>query len=308
MIPGRQNEPEGQKLLKARQQLWHQAQRVLVLQLVLTVLVPVAAAVIGIFYQEARPIIALVALAISITDAALLDRHYRVLIKKAARASEEFDCFVLEIPWNEFVVGKKLDPEFVHAQAKAFDRRSDDSKLADWYAPAVAELPAPFARILCQRTNLWYDATLRNRYSGAIPVGLLVTSVTLLLVGLVMQFSLVDFVLTIVAPMAPVSNWSLREFFRQRDTAAAQETAKGNAEAFWSKALAGTISEPEIENTSREFQDSIFMRRASSPLLPPGIYWAARSSMEDDMNVGAETLVKDYVERRDRTNAECARH
>jgi hypothetical protein len=295
MIPERQNEAEGQKLLKARQQLWYRAHRMLVAQMVLTVLVPLGAAVVGLLLPEARPYCALLSIVVSAADAVLLDRKYRTFIKKAARASEQFDCLVLELPWNEFLVGKKLDPEMIHEEAIAYGKRAKDLVLVDWYAPGVSRLPAPFARIVCQRTNLWYDAKLRTEYSNGIPG---IVFIAFGIAGLSMRLSLGDFLLSILVPMAPLMTWSVREFYRQRDTAVAQEVSKSSAESFWGRAIDGKLVDAEMDEQSRAFQDAIFNRRSASPLLPPGIYWTYRKALEEQMNVGAEALVEEFFKRR----------
>ncbi|MBY5485191.1 hypothetical protein E0H36_18575 [Rhizobium leguminosarum bv. viciae] len=294
MIPERQNDAEAQKLLKARQQLWHKAQRTMVFQINVTVVVPIVLALVALLHPVVRPYGATFALFISVVDASLLDRAYRGLMKRAAKASEQFDCTVLELPWNEFLVGGKLDPETIHEEATSYERRTSDSALKDWYSPAATALPHHLSRIVCQRTNLWYDAKLRAAYSNSIPAALCIICAALAFAGLLVNLTLSDFVLTILAPMAPLVLWSVREYFRQRDAAAGQDSLKTSAEAFWKAASDGQITPDGATKKSREFQDAIFTRRASSPLLPPGIYWTYRSRLEEQMKVGAEALVAEY--------------
>lgn len=297
MIPEKQNGTDAQKLLKARQQLWHQAQRTMILQIVFTVVVPIVLALAALLYPVIRPYGATFALFIAVVDASLLDRAYRGLMKRAAKASEQFDCTVLELPWNDFLVGGKLDPETIHEEATSYERRTSDNALKDWYSPAAAALPDHLSRIVCQRTNLWYDAKLRTAYSNSIPTALCMICAALAFAGLLVNLTLSDFVLTVLAPMAPLVLWSVREYFRQRDAAAGQDSLKASAEAFWKAASYSQITSADATKKSREFQDAIFNRRASSPLLPPGIYWTYRSRLEEQMNVGAEALIAEHVSK-----------
>jgi hypothetical protein len=56
---------------------------------------------------------------------------------------------------------------------------------------------------------------------------------------------------------------------------------------------AGHCGEPECETESREFQNAIYTRRASSPLILPLLYPWRRPKMERQMNVGADQLLKE---------------
>ena len=38
----------------------------------------------------------------------------------------------------------------------------NESKLRDWYSDIDDTAPLVLARIVCQRTNLWYDSSLRR--------------------------------------------------------------------------------------------------------------------------------------------------
>jgi hypothetical protein len=292
-IPEKQNAEAQLTLLRARQQTYAEASRLLVLQLVLTVLVPVAAAIAGLVLPCLRSYTAALALIITVLDVAALDRLQRKRLKLAAKIAEAFDVAVLDLPWNRFVAGRRADPEAIAGAAAAWARRKTDKKLLDWYPPSVGKAPLHLARIICQRTNLWYDATLRRHY-GAWVLGLAAILVVGLFAGALITGLTVNlFVTTVLAPAAPILTWSMREYFRQKDTAEAQETLKSDAEALWDRASAGHCDEPDCFTQSREFQNAIYARRSSSPLMIPGIYPWRRPNMEQQMNRGAEAYLKE---------------
>jgi hypothetical protein len=160
--------------------------------------------------------------------------------------------------------------------------------LTDWYPVAVGKAPLHLARIICQRTNLWYDAKLRRHYGAWVLVFAAALLLALVIAAALTGLTVALLISTVLPPAAPVLIWSLREFFRQRDTAEAQETAKSEADILWDRAKAGQCPEPDCAAQSREFQNAIYARRASSPLMLPGAYRLLRPAMEAQMNRGAE--------------------
>jgi hypothetical protein len=98
-------------------------------------------------------------------------------------------------------------------------------------------------------------------------------------------------VLSILAPAAPLVVWALREGFRHRDTAAKQDELKLVAEKFWTTVK--SCPSEECERRTREFQDAIYARRVSSPLIFPFVYSRRRPSMEAEMNLGADMRLRE---------------
>jgi hypothetical protein len=76
--------------------------------------------------------------------------------------------------WNTFLVGSRIDPEDVFADACRSSATRTSKRLMNWYPLAVKELPLHLARLVCQRTNLWYDSALRKRYRRVLLTGCVV--------------------------------------------------------------------------------------------------------------------------------------
>jgi hypothetical protein len=260
----------------------------MVIQLVLTVAAPILGEVAGLIWPAVRPFVAIAALIVGVADVFFLDRAQSRLLKLGAKLQEQFDCAVLALPWDGFTVGARVDPEDVHEAATAYARRGGtDDKLRGWYPIVVAQAPMHLARLICQRTNFWYDGRLRRRY-GAIVVGVSLTIFAALFVaGLVLRLTLTDFVVTILVPAAPFLTWAIREYHRQKDTAEKLDEIRTAEAALWDQARAGGCTEDDCLPRSREFQNAIFARRAGSPLIFPFIYDRMRSDLEDQMNAGA---------------------
>jgi hypothetical protein len=288
-IPARQNSPPFLCLLRARSRMYVDAVRLQRAQLLLTVIVPMIGAISGIIWVETRPWVGVSALAVTICDVSWLDRMQRRKLRTLAKVGEQFDCELLGLPWNAFAVGKRVDPEIVERAARTWPR--GDGELMNWYRPEVGATALHLARIVCQQSNLWYDSTLRRTYSTVLLAATATVFGVLFIIGLVLRLSVEDFVVTILAPAAPIVIWAIRDYYRNNDTAAANETIKAEAEVFWDQAVAGLCLEEDCALRSRELQDAIFARRSSSPLLFPFIYARLRPRMVRRLTVGVTELL-----------------
>lgn len=292
-IPARQNAEPQLKLMRARQWTYLVATRLMVLQITLTVLLPIVGAVIALFVPALRPHFAALALAVLLFDAIYLDRQYKALLKSAAKIAEKFDCAVLSLPWNSFVAGEEPEAEEIRSGARSWAVRRDDAKLLDWYPLAAGELPLELARIVCQRTNLRYDSQLRRSFGTVIVILVSVVMGGLVAAGLLQDLNFTAWILTL-APAMPLLTWAGREYYRQRDTADLLEELMKKAKAFWKRALAGECDEHSCLAQSREFQNAIYLRRSTSPLVMPYLYRFKRLRLEDEMNDAADDFLGDY--------------
>ena len=111
--------------------------------------------------------------------------------------------------------------------------------------------------------------------------------------GLVQDLKLSAWVLT-MAPASPILTWAAREYYRQNDAADLLEEHLRAAKGLWARALAGECDADYCLAQSREFQNAIYYRRASSPLIVPLLYRFKRLQLEDDMNEAAANFLVDY--------------
>jgi hypothetical protein len=292
-IPVRQDQEAQLKLLRARTHIYSVATRFMVLQLCLTVVIPVAGAIWGAAEPHTRPYFAILALLVLLLDPLWIDRQYKATLKQAAKIAEQFDCIVLEIGWNPFVVGDTVEAEDVHRAAKKYESGHDDSKLVGWYPKAAGELPLHLARLVCQRTNLRYDSELRRHYAAILGWLAAAVVVLVLVVGVAQQLRLPEWVLNL-ALLSPLLSWSIREFYRQRDTADQLQELMKTARKLWERCLTGEATEPDCTYRAREFQDAIYSRRTTSPLVIPLVYSLLRPGLEDEMNEAATDFLAQY--------------
>lgn len=291
-IPTRQNEELALKLLRARTYVYSCATRMMGVQLLLTVVFPVVGAIAAIFWPQVRAFVAAASLIILIGDPWVLDRYYKLLLKRAANIAEQFDCMVLDLPWDQFIVGDKVEAEDIHRAAMRYSKRHDDTNLLHWYPENVGAAPLHLARLICQRTNLRYDSQLRRSYGTIIKVVAVAVFALLFISALVQNLSIADWVLR-MAPATPVLAWAVREYYRQRDTAELLEDLMKEAKKLWVKARSGECNATDCSQKSREFQNAIYTRRATSPLVIPFLYRFKRSRLEVEMSEGAADFLRE---------------
>lgn len=289
----RQNEEGNLQYMRAARRFYSDAKQLLALQMLLTIGVPMTGVIAGLLTPDPtiKALVAFIALSIAIADASVLDRWIKGIVGRGAKAQEHFDCAVLQMPWDQFVAGDALAPEEVHAASARFSNSENDNAIRDWYPAAVGELPVHLGRVVCQRTNLWYDSSLRRMYGRSVLAVAITTALALFVAGLFGRLSLGEFVINALAPAAPMLIWAVREFHRQRDTVNGQDRVRKYADKLWERVKTGDCGEPDCDAQSRQFQDAIFNRRSTGPLIFDWIYKLRRSGMEASMNAGAQQLV-----------------
>lgn len=289
-IPKKQNMEPAIVLLRARSRLYEEAQRFQWLQFFLTVLLPFVLGIVGIFIEAIRPATAAITLLITVVDATWLDREFRRRLAVAARVCERFDCDLFQLSWRPLIAAKPIDHEEVVRAAKNWGK--GDDKLRDWYPMAIGRAPLELARFACQRSNLWYDSELRRGYAKWLFSGAWLAVASFAMIGIFQKLDLVNFIVFMV-PAAPVFIWAIREGFRQKDAATANDTLKHEVESAIEEIMVGNLAEGSAIARAREIQDGIFQRRvASSPLLFPQAYRWRRKGMEHQMNEGADALIR----------------
>lgn len=283
----RQNLPEAQRLLKARQWRWLVAGRWQLAQLFTVLTAPILVITFGLLFPSLKPWISFFAVCTTLLDIAFIDRQYRKSLKLAARASELLDVHLFELDWNGLAAGKPPTPEETDRSVRRWDKLKNPNPIKDWYSSVVDRAPMGLARAICQRTNLSYDSDLRSIYVTIINTGAVVIALLVLAIGMFSTATFADFVLAGWVPSAPFLFWALRERFRQIDAIDANAPIITEAEKLIAKIIDHGCDDEECRFQSRLMQNAIFSRRATTVLLLPGIYKYRRPDAERDMHAGA---------------------
>lgn len=278
----RQNAAWSITLLAAQRQLYSEVKRwrrarawsvtlMAVLGVIATLFAPALLKILG-------PIGA--ALAVGQWGASLVEKQRG---KMAANIQEQFDTTVLQLPWNP-ALGRKLDAEDVAAAAARFKGSRD--KLADWYSLPDG-VPHPLDSLLCQRTNLRWDATLRRAYANTMLAVLILLVLVILLAGVARNLSLGEFLLALL-PSSGAFLLGTETVRAHRQHSADQLDVKRQVESLWEKSRGN----PRDVNSRdlRPIQDRIYGLRVAAPSVPDEFYWRKREQFELEMRTATERL------------------
>ncbi|MEA9579934.1 S-4TM family putative pore-forming effector [Xanthomonas nasturtii] len=288
-IVSRQNEAEMVTLLWARKQIYKRVKLVQGFYFAFTFALPSASLMVALHYEEYKPWMSLLAIAIGAADAIFFDVWRKKKIKLAARLQEQFDCYVLGMKWNSFVAGARVSPQDVEDYAAATMDAEMKKNLENWYPKQSCAMPLPAARLVCQRTNLWYDSNLRTTYRTALWCLTSVYFVALLV--FFRDSALIALLLGLLIPFGPLFTWVVREHHRQGDTIKLVCRLLSEIDKSLED-LVDVKQNSKAEARARELQDAIFTHRSSSPLVSDLIYKLKRPKLEKTMQKGAEAFVQ----------------
>lgn len=289
-IAEKQNSEKQLRRLAAQRQLYSTAKRIFGAQLVLGGPIAVICAITALALPAVEGYVAVWAVIITLCDLFWLEPWQKRLKDRAAKIQEVFDCDVLNLSWNDIKVGKKPDAELVKEQAdKYFKHVQNPLPLSNWYPTVVGSLPIDMARIVCQRSNCWWDSNQRKHYATLVVTTLAVICLSILIVGFIGGLNLEKFFLVIVAPLLPAVVIGIRQYSDQMEAAERLDKLKEHADELWTAAIQPSPAS-DLAIKSRFLQDEIFENRRKSPFVFDWIFRRVRNSYEDQMNYSAEQL------------------
>lgn len=286
-----QNDKRQLQHLAAQRQLYASAKVFLGWQLLLGGPVATAVAVLGIAVPATKAFVALWGLSVLVLDAVWLAPRQKRLREAGARIQERFDCDVLGLQWNSYRAGGPETAELVLEQAtryRTWERKM--TPLTDWYPRVVGRVPLPLARLVCQRTNCWWDAKQRRAYAGVMAGLLLAAFIGVMWLGLGAQLSLPDLVLVVILPMSAAVKLGYQQWMEHREAADRLDRLREHGERSWREALKDHNAST-VEQDSRALQDEIFDGRKRNPLVFDLVFKRLRADQEAQMNFGAEEFV-----------------
>ncbi len=291
-----QNEKYPLQLLAAQRQLYASAKWLMGWQLVLAGPAATVAAALGISVPAARDFVALWAVTVLLLDALWLTPRSKRLREAAARVQEKFDCDVLSMKWDSIRVGNPEPNELVLEQAMRYALWAKKMPpLIDWYPLVVGRVTLPLARLICQRTNCWWDAKQRRHYALAMAGALLASTIAVCWAGLAMKLSMTDLILVVILPMLSTVKVAHQQWTEHREAADRLDRLRERVERVWKDALADP-NKPGLNDEQRALQGEIFDCRKRNPPVCDFIFKRLRDSHEAQMNFGAEHFVME-VER-----------
>ncbi|MGR4877056.1 S-4TM family putative pore-forming effector [Pseudoxanthomonas sp. LARHCG66] len=287
-ISARQNTPEMLKILWARNRVFARIKHVQAWYFGFTFALPTASLLVSLYFAPLKPWVSLLALTVGAIDALAFDVWRKKMIKIAARLQEQFDCYVLGMKWNAFTAGTQISPQDIEEYAHPPLDAESRTKLVDWYPAQACAMPLHVARLVCQRTNLWYDSKVRSTYRAVL--WSIAGAYFLVLLMFFLHTTLIEVLLGLLIPFGPFFTWVARENQRQADTIKLVDRLLGEID----KSLDTFVEAKrtgKADARARELQDAIFSHRASSPLVSDLIYKIKRPKLEVKMKAGADAFV-----------------
>lgn len=215
----------------------------------------------------------------------LIDRNKKL----AASIQETFDTEVLKIEINETLNTASIDREIIRAKSKKSKTNSKKvEKVTNWYSLNLKGLKTNIASILCQRTNIYYDFSVRKRYNWLMRFFVFMTFIILLCISLENDITLKSFLIEVIIPSIPVFMFAYKEINTNTESIDNLEHLK--------KLIEQTLDKINIHSSIdktllRKIQDRIYTNRNLSPLVPDLIYRIIRPKLEDEMNYSVEQKV-----------------
>jgi len=294
LIATKQNEQKQLERLAAQRELYSSAKKYHIFQITLTVILPIVFAFTSFKLVNISVFAAIFGVLSFLIDIAFIEPIIDRKKNKAAKIQELFDCDVLELEKSPL---KTVDDIKVEEVLSYYDAHikiaSNIEKIRDWYSPSVSSLPLHIARILCQRTNCWWDSKLRVNYSSFLKfLGVIVFSI-ILIGSYIADLSLINFTLTI-SSLIPFFQFSIKQYNDNIETASRLDRLVSFSGFLWEKALS-RFPIDEITGDARKLQDEIYEHRRKSPLILDFIYKRFRDKDELLMNRSSKMLVDEAL-------------
>ena len=288
-IVARQNTPLGIELLAAQRQLYAEAKRwrrlrswaatgTAVIGLAITLLVPDLAKAVGV-------------LSVLVAVLQLVGREFeKRRIKLAASVQEKFDTSVYRLDPNP-LLGATVDAEEIVAAARRLT--GDRTELTNWYSVPEG-VPRPLDILLCQRSNLRWDAALRRAYAGLLVAGVAAICMLVLAVAIARDLSM-SVLWSTLAPLFGLGLFAGETAWNHYQHSLAQFDLKKKVEDVCQRAC----ERPRSVKTSdlRAIQDGIYRLRVTAPPIPDEFYRKKRQQFEHEMREAVERLWQEFSRR-----------
>lgn len=207
------------------------------------------------------------------TEQALLVGWSTRMKEESATIQDDFDCFVLNIPWSEH---RGLDRPTEHRirelTVKAAGVATVEEGLTDWYGRDEIPSEPSEARIHCQGVNCRWDERLRKEWILSVTTFLAFVLACIVVVASFTGVSAMELVLLVAAALRVLA-WLTVEFREQ--LAAKKRMSRLH------RYLSGEGQDAQMSMCDvRLVQDAIFAHRRSCPTVPDWFYRLRRATHE----------------------------
>ncbi len=304
----RQNMPQQLNYLAAQRTLYRKAKQVTAIQIWLSVPIIIVISItslvlndkhisqnIGFQQMDISWVSAFVGVVIALLDVLFLSPFIDKLKEKAAKIQELFDTSVLGLPWNHVAAGGFPDYEDVDKYSHPIRGNQEEyEKLKNWYSDKLDALPAEAVAIICQRSNLCWDAELREYFSRLMGATAILVVLILVSVGLYQGLTLKTFFLIVMAPALPIIIFSSRQWLENKKAISQLSSLKNLVNESWDSLISKQKGSQELIAHSRSTQDQIFINRKGNPLIFDWLYEKNKSRQHGSMFYSIDQMIDQY--------------
>jgi len=291
-----QNTTDNIHRLAAQKELYNIGKKIFLLQFILTVPVTIALSLTKVlltifFHIDIAWLPGVYGLVLTIFDLTVIQGAISNRRTEAAKIQEAFDTSVFDLPWNKFVAGKKPEIEVINKYFRKLERRDKTgdiiNKLYNWYPQEVAQTTVLKAILICQKSSINYDFSLRERFKKIIFISASITFLLLIAFALIENLSIRPAFVQVILPFLPVLTLTIKQH---------QEHSKSNKnlqelKSYLDEHIQSTGMEDNLSvEVIRNIQNRIYMNRRDSPLIPERLYNKLRNSLEKEMHDNAASL------------------
>lgn len=288
-----QNEQKQLERLSAQRELYSSAKRWYVFQILGSVLIPVTLAIISFFNFKLPVFAAIFSIVFFLVDLIFISPLISKRKAKAAKIQELFDCEVLQISKSPLKMSNDIAVEEVLGHYEVHNKiKLNIEKVRDWYPPELESINIAFARLVCQRTNCWWDAKLRSRYMTTVRAISIIIPLLILIIGIMLGMT-TDNIVLMTSSLMPLFRFANKEYSDHKWANERLERTYNYILKLWENILKNCFDRNKLAIESRAIQDEIFENRTKSPFILDVIYNAFRTKNEFIMKKTASVLVQE---------------
>ncbi|MBO0561589.1 hypothetical protein EXQ37_18555 [Clostridium botulinum] len=306
-IINRENSRENILKLASQNRIYSKAKRILGLQIITQVVLTITLSLLPMFITDSvltsinikkehfSIFIVCSSILLTVFDLIVMTPIIRKWKELAASIQEDFDCTVLAIPWNGIKIDM-LDKESISKYANEFIEVGGSlDYFKNWYSPEeLKNLPLEVARIICQRTNCWWDSYLRNKFKRDIIVFSSLLFFILFIIGIIREMTVYNLVVNVFFPFLPALTFTINQVRDNAESIKRAEKLKNISDDYWRQVISNPNNFNLLNDLSRKLQDEISENRRTSPLIFDWYYRKYKSLQQRDTDFTAQTMIDQY--------------
>jgi hypothetical protein len=239
---------------------------------------------------EAALIPPLLGFIVTISNFALI---YPVITEKRRISAEiyhDFDCSVLNLPWNHIKLDKPKSEDICGGIGKDLDWED----VQPCYPSIIDEVPLPVARIICQRKFLGGDGKVRGKFILSIKVLLVILFILSLVFAFINSLNVFQFLSNLLLPFLPASVFTVKLIQDNSNSIKRSTFLKNKIEFIWNKILEGKCDDELLGSLALRIQDELLEKRKTDPVILNYFYDKFRESLGSSP-YSVERMVNDYL-------------